>query len=381
MSTHRTLETHIRRHIDAHGGSIGFDDFMRMALYEPGLGYYETAPVFGAGGDYVTATDMGPWLACGFFDLLHWGWRSLGSPRQWTLIEQGGGHGGLLCQLLNLLQDADMPAPTHVIEIETSEHLRSLQADRFARAGYVVRHASHLDELEAMENVLCISNELPDAFPVRCFHWHRGCCHERRVSYEDSRFVWQNTEIPCHVRLPESICARWPEGYISEWCPELEPWQQQLARVVTRGLIFTVDYGYAAREYYRPGRIQGTLLAHYQHRVSEDILAHVGQQDITAHVDFSALAQAGIRHQLQPLIWMSQGGWLAQSPAVQTLVEKLSMARSKAGMAMLAHAKRLMLPSGMGETFKLLIQGNLPEQQAPDFLRAFHHTAELLPQA
>jgi len=379
VSSHRMLETRIRQHIDAHGGIIGFDDFMRMALYEPGLGYYETAPVFGARGDYITAADMGPWLACGFFDLLHWGWQALGRPPEWTLIEQGGGNGALLCRLLDLLHDADMPAPTRVIEIEISAHLRHLQTVQFAGKGHDVIHARRLSELEPMENVLFISNELPDAFPVRCFHWRNGRSYERAVSHDKTHFFWLDTDVPSDISLPESITAQWPDGYCSEWCPELLLWQQQLARLVTRGLIFTVDYGYAAREYYRPGRTQGTLLAHHQHHVSEDILTHIGQQDITAHVDFSALAEAGRKHQLHPLLWMSQGGWLAQSPAVQSLVQQLSMSRSTASMAMLAHAKRLMLPFGMGETFKLLIQGNLPEQQAPEFLKAFRHTSELLP--
>jgi len=380
VSSHRELETRIRQQMDAHNGVIGFDDFMRMALYEPGLGYYETAPVFGARGDYITASDMGPWLACGFFDLLHWGWQTLGSPAQWILVEQGGGNGNLLCQILDLLQDADMPAPLRIIEVETSAHLRCLQAGSFADKGYNVAHAASLTELDPMENILFISNELPDAFPVRCFHWREGRAYERAVSHDGAHFIWQETDLSCELTLPASVTSQWPEGYCSEWCPELLAWQQQLARLVVRGLIFTVDYGYSAREYYRPGRMQGTLLAHYQHRVSEDILGYVGRQDITAHVDFSALAQAGMKYRLQPLLWMSQGGWLAQSPAVQSLVQQLSLSRSVATMAMLAHAKRLMLPFGMGETFKLLIQGNLPELQAPEFLKAFRHTSELLPE-
>ncbi|RMH60236.1 MAG: SAM-dependent methyltransferase [Zetaproteobacteria bacterium] len=350
---------------------------MRMALYEPGLGYYERAEVFGRGGDYVTAAELGPWLACGLFDLTHWGWQALGRPNRWVLIEQGGGSGKLLAQLVGLIHDSGMPPPVRVIEVEQSAQLRARQAEWFARKGLTVEQFASLADVPNVDQALLFSNELPDAFPVRCFRWRDGRMIERGVGWNNGAFCWREMDEVRDFFLPCALTSTWPEGYCGEWCPGLEIWQRELAARLARGLVFTVDYGYARSEYYRPGRMEGTLLAHFQHRVVEDVLARVGRQDITAHVDFTRLAELGRAQGLAPLLWMGQGAWLAQSPAVQHAIRQLSADRSPKAMALLAHAKRLLLPYGMGEVFKLLIQSIGVDAEPPQFLARFRRTHAL----
>ena len=379
MPDSRKLEKIIRQRIEEAGGFLPFDRFMQAALYEPGLGYYESAEIFGEEGDFVTAPDLGPWLSYGLYDLIVWGWQRFGSGAEWTLIEQGSGAGRLLLSLLNLLAGHPELMPTRVISVERSGRLRDRQRQLFDQHGFKVEIASTLQDIEPQGQAIAFSNELPDAFPVRCFRWRQGSLIERGVSLDDGKLCWRDADAPL-ADAPEiagELRQAWPEDYCSEWNPALATWQQELAAAVQSGFVFTIDYGYAEQEYYRPGRLEGSLLAHIRHQTSEDLLAHVGEQDITAHVDFTALVKAGQAAGLTPLVWMSQGGWLAQSPSVQAYVQSLAHKPDNESMRQLAHAKRLLLPFGMGEMFKLLIQSKGLDAKKPDYLNQFDHLAAL----
>ncbi|ATX79988.1 SAM-dependent methyltransferase, MidA family [Mariprofundus aestuarium] len=380
MSDHQQLEKVIRRSIEEAGGFLSFDRFMQAALYEPGLGYYESKTVFGEKGDFVTAPELGPWLSLGFADLLFWAWKELDEPGEWTLLEQGSGSGKLLASTLDLISQFSMQAPTAVISVEHSEQLRERQAALFAERGFEVKVVASLDELSPRENIIIFSNELPDAFPVRCFRHRDGQFFERGVALSGDRFEWKDGEAAVE-RGPEiapELVNRWQDGYVSEWNPGLEPWQQQLSNIVGRGFVFTVDYGYSQQEYYREGRVEGSLMAHIGQKTSEDVLSDPGSRDITAHVDFTALVQAGNRVGLSPLLWMSQGGWLAQSPSVHSFVQSLAVQNDAMSMHLMAHAKRVLMPFGMGEVFKLLIQSKGLQGERPDYLKQFDHLDHLL---
>lgn len=371
------LENLICREIEACDGWIPFDRFMELALYAPGLGYYERERVFGADGDFVTAAEMGSWLASGLADLVKWSLEQLGKPGQWVLIEQGGGAGATLVRLLLLLEHLGVEPPERVIEIERSAWLRNRQQELFERHGLSVEQYADAAALTGLENVVFFSNELPDAFPVRSFRWRHERLWERGVVCTDSGFAWH--EVPMTLEgpeIPDRMRSGWPDGYISEWNPNLDPWQRDLASMIKRGIMITVDYGYRCREYYRPGRATGTLMAHHRHTAQEDVLAAPGTRDITAHVDFTALARSGLRYGIRPLLWTTQGAWLAHSPTVQALVRELASERSSESMTMLAYAKRLMLPTGMGELFKLLVQGT-HEWPRPPYLGSVDRLARL----
>lgn len=379
MSEFQSLDQVIEQRIKNAGGFLPFDAFMQAALYEPGLGYYESKTVFGAKGDFVTAADLGPWLSLGFSDLIFWAWQQMGEPDEWTLLEQGGGSGKLLVSTLNMISQFSMMAPNRIISVEQSAQLRDRQRKLFARRGFEIELVSSLTAIEPLENVIALSNELPDAFPVRCFRWKENQFFERGVVSGPDGFDWQDADQPLldGPEIAKALLDAMPDGYFSEWNPNLAGWQQDLSAVVQSGFVFCVDYGYSQQEYYRPGRVEGSLLAHVRQQVNEDVLADPGEQDITAHIDFTALKQAGEAVGFESLLWMSQGGWLAQSPSVQAFIQSLAGLQDKDSMHLMAHAKRMLMPFGMGELFKLLIQSKGIKSERPKFLQQFDHLDQL----
>ena len=372
--------THIlqKRIADA-GGWLPFDQFMQSALYEPGLGYYESAQVFGEEGDFVTGAELGPWLALALCDLIGWGWERMGRPERWSLIEQGGGTGALLVAVAGAMKHNGIPAPSRIVAVEASATMRQRQAETYRRSGLKVLQVDSLQQLAPQQNCLMFCNELVDAFPVRCFVHSDGAMMERGVTVEGDTFRWATLESPLND-IPEinpAIRERWPDGYTSEWNPNIDAWQHEVARIAQHGYLFCIDYGYARSEYYRPQRMTGTLVAHAGHRASDDVLSSPGTRDITAHVDFTAVREAGLRAGLQSCCWMSQGGWLAQSPSVQQRVQELAAAGDAASIQALGHAKRMMLPQGMGELFKLLIQARGFDPEPPAYLSSFNRVNAL----
>ena len=375
MSEQQSLKGIIRQRIEQAGGFIPFDQFMQAALYEPGLGYYETKTVFGEKGDFVTATELGPWSTLAMADLVMDAWRQMGEPETWTLIEQGSGSGQQLAALLDILVQLAMQAPTTVISVEHCAQLRIRQRQLFIERQLDVTLVDTLSAVGAADHVIYYSNELPDAFPVPCFHYKQGTFYEYGVGVDGDGFCWLDSKAPM-LKAPDiapKLIAEWPDNYISEYNPALSDWQYELARIIQTGFIFTVDYGYSQQEYYRQARVEGSLLAHVEQTASADILSDPGSRDITAHVDFTALVEAGRQAGLHPVLWISQGGWLAQSPSVQALIQSLAAQNDKISMHLLAHAKRMMMPFGMGEVFKLLVQSKGLSVRKPDYLAQFDH--------
>jgi SAM-dependent MidA family methyltransferase len=197
---------------------------------------------------------------------------------------------------------------------------------------------------------------------VQAFASKEGQTLERGVDWDGKTFIWAELDA-INTGIQENIQAQWADNYCSEISPHLATWQQDISRLFECGVVLTVDYGYTQQEYYRAQRMEGTLMGHYQHQVVEDVLKlSPGVCDITAHVDFSALKQAGEAVGLQSIAYTSQGAWLAQAESVQQALQQLAAKPSVDNLAQITHAKRLMLPTGMGESFKLLIQSKGLEQ-------------------
>jgi len=378
MSVNSTaLQTVIAENIRVSNGFLSFEDFMRAALYEPNLGYYESNEIFGEGGDFVTGADLGPWLAMGFCDLMVWGWQQLGSPDQWVLLEQGGGTGRLLTQVLRFLELQKLTPPV-IISVECSASMRKRQKLQYAKAGFDVEQYAKLSDVDTDLPILMMCNELPDAFPVRSFIWQNKSFYERGIQSSNGRLEWVESDrvLLDKPDIDPTITEAWPDGYTSEYNPALAIWQKDIANLLDHGFVFCVDYGYSQREYYRPNRIEGTLMGHKAHQVVEDILAEPGTCDITAHVDFTQLAKTGLSHDLRACSFITQGAWLAQSPSVQQAVTSLAQEATVESMQALAHAKRMLLPFGMGESFKLLVQGK-GQQSCPDYLKSLDRICDL----
>ena len=191
-------------------------------------------------------------------------------------------------------------------------------------------------------------------------YWKKNTKVERGVDWDGKKFIWAdlNPLTEASANISGNIEKEWPEDYTSEINPHLQSWQQGISNVFNKGVVLTVDYGYTQQEYYRPQRIEGTLMGHYKHQVVEDVLKlSPGLCDITAHVDFSALKQAGEKVGLESIAYTTQGSWLAQAKNIQQHIQKLAENPDVDSIAQITQAKRLMLPNGMGESFKLLIQG------------------------
>ncbi|MDX8383659.1 MAG: SAM-dependent methyltransferase [Ghiorsea sp.] len=363
------LTEHILGLMQSNAGAISLQSWMQAALYAPKLGYYESEQVFGKGGDFTTATAMGDWLALGFAETIHKSWQALGEPMAWTLVEQGGGSGDLLVNTLRALADLKLQ-PSHIIAVEKSEQLRTRQHELYSANNLDVQQVSSLQDIATIERAVFISNELPDAFPVQSFVYQGGKTIERGVDWDGEKFTWQNlSEI--NTGIPDAIQQHWAEGYISECNPYLKTWQQDIANLFEQGIVLTVDYGYTRQEYYRATRIEGTLMGHYQHQVVEDVLQlSPGLCDITAHVDFTALKHAGEAVGLHTVAYITQGAWLAQTEAIQHHIQSLASQPSVENIAQISHAKRLMLPNGMGESFKLMIQSKGLSEKSSVTLRS-----------
>jgi len=379
-----SLNRHLTQAIADHHDLLPFPAFMQAALYDPTHGYYQQKDrVFGAEGDFITGAEMGPWLALAFADLIYHNWQQLGCPQRWSLLEQGGGRGRLLAQVLRLLRDHFQQLPTQVFAVEQSPLRQAEQADHYREHQLDVTILPTLDAVQHDGPLLVFSNELPDAFPVRCFVWQQGHAYERGVALDETgALCWRTAEQPMQPQpaIDADICTAWPEGYISELNHGLEAWQSELAGLLSRhgGMVMTVDYGYSQREYYRANRLEGTLMGHAAHQTVYDVLANPGASDITAHIDFTALARCGRNHGLQAVAYMTQGAWLACSPLIQATMQDCAATPNARTVALLAHAKRLMLPhAGMGETFKLLVQSRdaialPPELQTMNRLERLH---------
>ena len=374
---HAALKRAIIKEIETSGGFLPFDQFMQRALYAPELGYYESQHVFGASGDFITGIDLGPWLGLGFADLMVWGWQQLGRPDHWVLLEQGGGSGRLLTQVLNHLQEQEITMPS-VVSVEKSGWMRARQQEHYAEQGYHVEQYAELDALRLDAPVLMMCNELPDAFPVTSFIYKEGAFYERGVGLQGDTLVWLDADQPMQhpPKIDPTIIQTWPNSYISEFNPSLQIWQEKLANMVAEGFVFCVDYGYSQQEYYRANRVEGTLMGHRGHQVVENVLEQVGSCDITAHVDFTALAQWGAHDGWQACSFITQGGWLAQSPSVQQMIAQLASQGTVESMQMIAQAKRMLLPMGMGESFKLLVQAK-GSAVAPHYLKSLDRMRDL----
>ena len=396
---HNRLYEAIADEISSQGGWLSFEQYMQMALYMPQLGYYESADVFGKQGDYVTAVGMGPWLGLGFADAIHWAWQQLGEPKHWCLLEQGGGSGRLLAQVMQALrQDIrhGLSLPDKLIAIERSSHMRQRQQQCYQQHDISVLQ---FDSLQAIDDhillsddgtplpVVVFSNELPDAFPVCCFTKQRGQLFERGVIQSKAcagGFDWQcaatSLEADSMPNIRQDLQDTWPEGYISEWNPASPSWQASLAAKLQQTIVLTVDYGYTQSEYYRGNRQEGTLMGHHEHQVIHDVLSITpGSLDMTAHIDFTTLAATGLRYGLEPCAYLTQGAWLAQSPAVIQRIQAHANAPSPESVAEMAFAKQLLMPFGMGESFKLLIQSKGLSQAlaAPEYLASFDRLSRL----
>ena len=356
------LRALIQEQVFAAGGALPFSRFMELALYAPGLGYYSAgATKFGEAGDFVTAPELGPLFAACVADALAPVLRQIGPGAMF--VEVGGGSGAFAEVALKRLMALDALPDRYAI-LEPSADLRLRQRERLQRnlGPLLFDLVEWLDGPvpEQWEGVL-FANEVIDALPTPRFVIRDGEVLEEHVMLDgEGRFLRSDRPadalLTAAVRhLERYLDATFAEGYRSELLPQLPYWLQAVVGEMRRGALLFIDYGYTRREYYAPERRDGTLRAFRRHRVSNALYDAPGLQDLTASVDFTALAEAGTNAGFDFSGYCSQANFLIGNGLEQRLAEAEAKARDEGARYKLRQeAKHLTLPGEMGERFQAM---------------------------
>ncbi len=347
------LASTIANDIRAHGGWVSFARYMELALYAPGLGYYSAGSrKFGASGDFVTAPELSPLfgrsLARQVVDLVSTGVRDV--------LEIGAGSGALAADMLGELA-ALGELPERYLILEVSADLRERQRSTIAkRAGDWLDRVQWLDVLPGRLNAVVVANEVLDAIPTQVVRMHGGKGCELGVSVaEGPVFDWSPRPADADLASAAEPLAL-PEGYQTEINLAARAFVASFARLIERGALLFADYGYPAREFYHPNHAQGTLMCHYRHHAHADPFVLVGLQDITSHVDFTAVAHAAADAGMEVLGYATQANFLINCGITEFLTAvPADDAHAYAPLA--AQAQQLLSPTEMGERFKVIAFG------------------------
>jgi len=343
----------IRTEITKAGEAIPFSRFMELALYAPGLGYYSAGKQkFGAHGDFVTAPELGPVFA----RCLARQCAQVLAATGGDILEAGAGSGALAVELLLELERLGQ-LPEHYLIVELSSDLRDRQRAALARqAAHLAARVTWCDTLPAHGfRGIVLGNELLDAMPVERFRTGRDTVKALQVGWQDNRFVWRETAASTAL-LERVLPLELAEGYESEVGFAAEGWVRSVGDALVHGVVLLVDYGFPRAEFYHPQRSRGTLMCHYRHRAHDDPLILAGLQDITAHVDFSAVAEAGQDTGLALLGYASQAMFLLGS-GLEDVAARSTTQDARSQMTFTNEVKKLTLPHEMGELFKVIALG------------------------
>ncbi|HVY05730.1 MAG TPA: SAM-dependent methyltransferase [Burkholderiales bacterium] len=345
------LAARIRDEIEAGGGWMDFARFMELTLYAPGLGYYAAgATKLGKDGDFITAPELSPLFG-----------RTLARQVAQVLEEAGGevlelgaGSGVMAADVLDEMRGRDR-LPERYSILEPSPELAQRQRDLLRQ-----RHPDLHGRIDwiaslphAFEGVI-VANEVLDALPVHLIAWRSEGLFERGVAF-DGGFAWAERGLaPGALRDAAEALAPGID-YISEVSLAVPALVRDLAAVLRKGALLFVDYGFGRREYYHPQRSTGTLMCHYRHHAHDDPFHLPGLQDLTAHVDFTAVAEAGIDANLKLMGYTTQAQFLINCGITQMLERESGGNASR--FAAIAAAQKLLSPAEMGELFKAIMLG------------------------
>jgi SAM-dependent MidA family methyltransferase len=341
----------IAAEIAAHG-LMRFDAFMARALFDPQHGYYASGRArIGREGDFFTSVSVGRMLGRVLAEQCAEIWKRLGKPDEFNLVEQGANDGRLASDILDALHDnhAGCFFAVRLTFVEPFPNLAIQQKETLLPHSEKVRHVDSLDALPEFSGVH-LTNEYADALPVRLFVRRGGRWLERHVAVRESSLVFD--DLP-----PEDVPAALPsnveDGYIAEFRPDASEWVAAIAKKLTRGAMLAIDYGFPRDQLYAPWRTAGTLSCYRSHRRDDNPLDAPGGKDITAHVDFTGLAEAGIDAGLDLAGFTDQYHFLvgAGTKLLMAMEAAPSSAQRDADLRAL---KSLLHPEVMGTQFKYL---------------------------
>lgn len=340
----------IKSEIQQHG-PMSFARYMEMALYEPGLGYYRNALTkIGKLGDFVTAPVISPLFS---YCLANQCEEILTACGGGDILEFGAGTGIMAAHILWALAEKNA-LPNHYYILELSASLKAVQAETIQ--DIVPMHADRVVWLTALPEKplqgVVLANEVLDAMPVHQFIFQHGI-QERVVDLEKDELVFRNSNQKNEKLIAE--IARYgiafSDGYSSEINLYLKPWIKSIANSFEKGAVLLIDYGFSRHEYYHPDRWMGTVMCHLQHRSHADPFVLPGLQDITAHVDFTSVAEAADENGLTVAGFTHQSSFLMNCGLLSFINEGMD---EKARFLQNQQILQLTLPSEMGEFFKVI---------------------------
>lgn len=343
MEASHSLVRHIQAEIEKSGGWISFARYMELALYAPILGYYSGGSAkFGAGGDFVTAPQISPLfgrvLARQFAQVLE---KAGGG-----ILELGAGTGLLASQIIGEMRALGLDAPYSILEV--SGELRARQQETLNAA-----NVDWLDALPEKFTGIIFGNEVLDALPVHLVHWTEGGPLERSVTAKEQGFSWEDRPIADPALLAQATTLNLPAGYVSEISLAAPALVRSLAERMASGLVLFIDYGFGRSEYYHPQRSMGTLRAHYRHHALDDPFYLPGLCDLTAHVDFTSVADAGLEAGLEICGYTTQANFLLAG-GITTLLAETPADSAAHYLPISTGVQKLLSPAEMGELFKVI---------------------------
>ena len=363
----RMLEK-LHTQITAQGGAISFEQYMQTVLYQPELGYYRCGTEkFGASGDFITAPEISPLFARCLADFA----RQAGGGEH--ILEVGAGNGKLAAHVLQHLH-AQQAAPAHYFILELSAELRLRQRQTISDVcPHMLERVQWLDDIPDGFVGVVLANELLDAMPVRRFRVRAQQLYEQYVAWCDGLLCYRDQPLG-DVRLIDRIATireqtsiREVDNFLSEVNFMAEDWLRTLGQKLQQAVVLLIDYGYPRNAYYHAQRSSGTLMCHYQHRAHPDPLILPGLQDITAHIDFTAMADVALDAGMQIAGYTTQGHFLLNMGLLEYANRPDMDERDR--LRMNSEIKRLTLPTEMGEQFKVMACSKQYDKVVP----GFHH--------
>lgn len=361
------LQQHIGAEIVAADGWISFARFMELALYAPGLGYYSGgARKFGAAGDFVTAPEM----TAAFAQTIATQAIQIMTASVPQILEAGAGSGRLATDLLLELETRDA-LPLRYFILELSGDLRQRQQQTIAdSAPHLLDRVEWLDHLPLRFDGLVLANELLDALPAHVVCWRDDGIYERGVGIEAGEFSWAEQPAGGAVlaHATKLVAGSVPGGgYLSEIGLAAAAWTASWADILGCGALLLIDYGFPRREFYHPQRNEGTLMCHYRHHAHPDPFYLPGLQDVTVHVDFTLVAEAGTEAGLDFLGYTTQAAFLFNCGLTEVLA-RTPAEDIRHYLPIVSAAQKLISPAEMGELFKVIALGRGIDQPLLGFL-------------
>lgn len=331
-------------------GPMAFPRFMDKALYTPGLGYYSAGlPKFGKQGDFTTA----PLISKLFSQCLAKQCQQILTVCPGAILECGAGTGEMAASLLSALYAANcLPRQYYILEV--SADLKQRQQSLLKKC--LPQYYDKISWIDSLSNLhlegIVIANEVLDAFPVHLFKQQDGEIREYFIDISEDKFVFKLGQPAAVLQdYVDQLGISFAQDYQSECNLYVSGWIKSISQVLQKGVVLIIDYGFTRSEYYHPDRNQGTLMCHYQHQAHPNPLIHVGLQDITAHVDFTAVAEAGLACSLRLNGYTTQAFFLLGCG----ITDLLQLETKQPEYTMLANeVKILTSPTQMGEIFKVI---------------------------